>query len=64
MVLVGISRTSKTPTLYLANRGFKTANFPSVPGGRAAAAVEAPGNVSRSVRGKRRTASPKSASTA
>ena len=33
VVLVGISRTSKTPTsIYLANRGVKTANFPIVPG--------------------------------
>jgi regulator of PEP synthase PpsR (kinase-PPPase family) len=32
-VLVGVSRTSKTPTsIYLANRGVKTANFPLVPG--------------------------------
>jgi regulator of PEP synthase PpsR (kinase-PPPase family) len=32
VVLVGISRTSKTPTsIYLANRGVKTANFPLVP---------------------------------
>lgn len=32
IVLVGISRTSKTPTsIYLANRGFKTANLPIVP---------------------------------
>ena len=32
IVLVGISRTSKTPTsIYLANRGFKTANVPIVP---------------------------------
>jgi len=31
--LVGVSRTSKTPTsLYLANRGIKTANVPFVPG--------------------------------
>src|SRR6185437_7540216 len=31
--LVGVSRTSKTPTsLYLANRGLKTANVPFVPG--------------------------------
>lgn len=31
IVLVGISRTSKTPTsIYLANRGFKTANVPLV----------------------------------
>ena len=33
IVLIGISRTSKTPTsIYLANRGFKTANVPLVPG--------------------------------
>ena len=32
IVLVGVSRTSKTPTsIYLANRGFKTANVPYVP---------------------------------
>jgi hypothetical protein len=31
--LVGVSRTSKTPTcLYLANRGVKAANIPFVPG--------------------------------
>ncbi|MGF1641688.1 MAG: pyruvate, water dikinase regulatory protein [Rhodospirillales bacterium] len=33
IVLVGVSRTSKTPTcIYLANRGYKVANFPVVPG--------------------------------
>ena len=33
IIVVGISRTSKTPTaIYLANRGFKTANVPLVPG--------------------------------
>lgn len=33
VVLVGISRTSKTPTsIYLANRGIRTANVPLVPG--------------------------------
>ncbi len=33
VVLVGISRTSKTPTsIYLANRGIRTANIPLVPG--------------------------------
>ena len=32
VVLVGVSRTSKTPTsIYLANRGLKTANLPLVP---------------------------------
>ncbi|HEY8300033.1 MAG TPA: pyruvate, water dikinase regulatory protein [Methyloceanibacter sp.] len=45
MVLVGISRTSKTPTsIYLANRGFKTANFPLVPGGELPPQLEAPGS--------------------
>jgi regulator of PEP synthase PpsR (kinase-PPPase family) len=33
IVLVGVSRTSKTPTcMYLANRGMKAANVPIVPG--------------------------------
>jgi [pyruvate, water dikinase]-phosphate phosphotransferase / [pyruvate, water dikinase] kinase len=33
VVLLGVSRTSKTPTsIYLANRGIKTANIPLVPG--------------------------------
>jgi hypothetical protein len=33
VVLIGVSRTSKTPTsIYLANRGVKTANVPLVPG--------------------------------
>lgn len=33
VVLVGVSRTSKTPTcVYLANRGVKAANIPLVPG--------------------------------
>jgi regulator of PEP synthase PpsR (kinase-PPPase family) len=33
VVLLGVSRTSKTPTsIYLANRGLKTANIPLVPG--------------------------------
>ncbi|MCH8684102.1 pyruvate, water dikinase regulatory protein [Pedomonas mirosovicensis] len=32
IVLLGVSRTSKTPTsIYLANRGYKTANVPVVP---------------------------------
>jgi len=31
IILVGVSRTSKTPTsIYLANRGFKTSNIPLV----------------------------------
>src|ERR1700709_2025115 len=33
VVLVGVSRPSKTPTsIYLANRGIRTANVPLVPG--------------------------------
>lgn len=41
VVLVGVSRTSKTPTsIYLANRGVKTANVPLVPGVRLPANVE------------------------
>jgi [pyruvate, water dikinase]-phosphate phosphotransferase / [pyruvate, water dikinase] kinase len=33
IIILGISRTSKTPTsIYLAQRGFKTANMPLVPG--------------------------------
>lgn len=33
VVIIGISRTSKTPTsIYLANRGIKTGNVPLVPG--------------------------------
>jgi hypothetical protein len=33
IVIVGISRTSKTPTsIYLAHRGYRTANYPLVPG--------------------------------
>jgi len=32
IILVGVSRTSKTPTsLYLANRGYRVANIPMVP---------------------------------
>ena len=32
VVLLGVSRTSKTPTsIYLANRGYKTTNIPLVP---------------------------------
>ena len=41
VVLVGVSRTSKTPTsIYLANRGVKTANIPLVPGVPVPAALE------------------------
>ena len=41
LILLGVSRTSKTPTsIYLANRGIKTANVPLVPGVPLPAAVE------------------------
>src|SRR3954466_4702256 len=41
VVLVGVSRTSKTPTsIYLANRGVKTGNVPLVPGIAVARQVE------------------------
>jgi regulator of PEP synthase PpsR (kinase-PPPase family) len=41
VVLVGVSRTSKTPTsIYLANRGIKTGNVPLVPGIMMAPQVE------------------------
>ena len=41
VVLVGVSRTSKTPTsIYLANRGIKTGNVPLVPGVALAPQVE------------------------
>ncbi len=41
VVLVGVSRTSKTPTsIYLANRGVKTGNVPLVPGIPLAPVVE------------------------
>jgi [pyruvate, water dikinase]-phosphate phosphotransferase / [pyruvate, water dikinase] kinase len=42
LILVGVSRTSKTPTsIYLANRGIKTANVPLVPGVPVPAQLEA-----------------------
>src|SRR6266536_4428652 len=42
VVLVGVSRTSKTPTsIYLANRGVKTGNVPLVPGVPVALSLEA-----------------------
>ncbi len=42
VILLGVSRTSKTPTsIYLANRGIKTANVPLVPG------VDPPANLSK-----------------
>ena len=41
VLLVGVSRTSKTPTsIYLANRGLKTANVPLVPGRPLPAALD------------------------
>jgi len=43
VVLVGVSRSSKTPTcFYLANRGIKAANVPIVPGAALPAALESP----------------------
>ncbi len=43
IVIIGISRTSKTPTsIYLANRGFKTANVPLVPNMPLPAQLEQP----------------------
>ena len=31
IILLGVSRTSKTPTsIYLANRGYKTSNIPMI----------------------------------
>jgi regulator of PEP synthase PpsR (kinase-PPPase family) len=40
VILLGVSRSSKTPTsIYLANRGIKTANIPLVPG------IPAPANL-------------------
>src|SRR6202522_2222863 len=42
VLLVGVSRTSKTPTsIYLANRGVKTANVPLVPGVQLPSVLEA-----------------------
>jgi regulator of PEP synthase PpsR (kinase-PPPase family) len=42
VVLVGVSRTSKTPTsIYLANRGVKTANVPLVPSMQVTSQLEA-----------------------
>jgi regulator of PEP synthase PpsR (kinase-PPPase family) len=42
VVLIGVSRTSKTPTsIYLANRGVKTANYPLVRG------MPVPGEIER-----------------
>jgi regulator of PEP synthase PpsR (kinase-PPPase family) len=43
VILVGVSRTSKTPTcIYLANRGVKAANIPIVPGLPLPNAIEEP----------------------
>ena len=50
VVLVGVSRTSKTPTsIYLANRGVKTGNVPLVPGVHGCRAVE---NLTRPLGGR------------
>ena len=43
IIILGVSRTSKTPTsIYLAQRGFKTANLPMVPGIEPPAALTGP----------------------
>lgn len=43
IIILGISRTSKTPTsIYLAQRGYKTANVPLVPGIEPPAALTGP----------------------
>jgi hypothetical protein len=43
IIILGISRTSKTPTsVYLAQRGYKTANLPLVPGIDPPAALSEP----------------------
>jgi regulator of PEP synthase PpsR (kinase-PPPase family) len=45
VILVGVSRTSKTPTcIYLANRGVKAANVPIVPGLPLPDAIDKPKN--------------------
>lgn len=42
IILLGVSRTSKTPTsIYLANRGYKTGNIPLVPGAKIPADLNA-----------------------
>jgi regulator of PEP synthase PpsR (kinase-PPPase family) len=43
IIILGISRTSKTPTsIYLAQRGYRTANLPLVPGIDVPAALAGP----------------------
>ena len=66
VVLVGVSRTSKTPTaIYLANRGLKTANIPLVPGVPPPAVLETARKAAdRRPRGDARSASCRSARTA
>jgi [pyruvate, water dikinase]-phosphate phosphotransferase / [pyruvate, water dikinase] kinase len=45
IVLVGVSRTSKTPTsIYLANRGYKTTNIPIIPNNELPKKLTEPGN--------------------
>ena len=44
IILIGVSRTSKTPTsIYLANKGYRTANVPFVPGVPMPAVLDDPG---------------------
>jgi len=41
IILLGVSRTSKTPTsIYLANRGYRTGNIPLVPGAPLPTAID------------------------
>ena len=46
IILIGVSRTSKTPTsIYLANRGFKTSNIPLVNEGSIPDKIKNPKNI-------------------
>ena len=65
IIILGISRTSKTPTsIYLAQRGYKTANLPLVPGIDPPEALTKPHRPSSSAWSPARSASPRSAATA
>ena len=66
IIILGISRTSKTPTsIYLAQRGYKTANLPLVPGIEPPAALTAAAYApSWSAWSPAPSASPRSAATA
>ena len=65
IIILGISRTSKTPTsIYLAQRGYKTANLPLVPGIDLPEALTEPHRPSSSAWSPAPSASPRSAATA